>query len=63
MDPEERNPFAMLGSARAQLSSSVNDKVDDESATSEGSPSEEREGTTWGGEVGGGTGGIDGIAG
>ena len=39
----------------------MKDEEEDEAATSEGSPSEEREGTCWGGEVGGTANGAAGV--
>ena len=62
MDSEERNPFSMSRLAGTQLSPGVEDEEEDESPTSEGSPSEEREGTIWGGEVGGAASGETGWA-
>ena len=62
MDFKERNLFTRLGLAGAQPSSSAEDEEEGESAISEGSPSEEREGTTWGGEAGGDAGGATGGA-
>ena len=52
MDSKDRNPFAMLGSAKTQSSSGAEDE-EDEAASSEESLSRETEGTTWGDDVGG----------
>ena len=51
MDLEERNPYTMLGFTRASPPLGAKDE-EDEAAFSKGSLSEEREGTTWGGDAG-----------